>query len=164
MKKLTLVRHSIACKSSQSIDDRTRYLTTEGIELIMQISTKVKNEFLKNSIFISSSAIRAYQTAIEFIVCSKAYDNVRLLIDSFLYELFNFNELVYNVLTKYEKHDNIWIFGHNPSLTNIATTLLNQHIFMKKCSIIHFEFNTSKWEDISNSNLINFYFIDSQID
>ncbi|MCX7954757.1 MAG: histidine phosphatase family protein [Bacteroidales bacterium] len=164
MKKLTLVRHSLACKSSEAINDRARYLTNEGIALIKELSIKVNRSFIEDSLFIASNAIRAYQTAIEFIVTLNAYDKVSFKIEPFVYELVNFNELVSNILVKFESYSNMWIFGHNPSLSNISSTLLGKKIFMNKCSIVHFEFNVNKWNDISPSNLINYFFIDSKID
>jgi len=162
MKYLTLIRHSIpSINSTVDNNDKYRFLNEDGISLIKKISNEIKRLNLEEAVFISSNAVRAYQTAIEFL--EELNKSIPLYIENSLYyKIESLSELIQELLIKYEKFNNIWIFGHNPSLSNIASTILRTSFFLSRCSLLYFTFETHTWQNISPFNLKDYLIIDSK--
>jgi phosphohistidine phosphatase len=150
MKNLVLIRHSKAEEESNS--DFERKLTKEGNNLAEIIAAKLIIKPEQNTKFISSPATRAIETAKIFASYFK-YSNENISTSDFLYKYFTVDRFFMFLESEYTNSNNIWIFGHNPMLSEIAYVLSKEKIIsMPKCAVISFKITTDKWIDVNKSN------------
>lgn len=149
MKKLFLIRHSKA--EDNANNDFQRKLTSDGIKLARKISGNLKITPSANTTFISSPAIRAHETAIEFTKFFRINPEI-IKKDEFLYK-YHSPERFLMWLDSVESNSEIWIFGHNPMLSEIVSFLTDgKYYSMPKCAVACFETNQNNWLDVYNNN------------
>lgn len=150
MKTLVLVRHSKA--EDEYSNDFERALTSDGIKLAQKIANAIPLHPTENIKFISSEAPRAFQTAKIF---SKFLNLLpeNICTHPFLYKYFTFKQFGEFLETKYTNENNIWLFGHNPMLTEIAYHLSNGKIYsFPKCAVAYFEISSENWKFANKLN------------
>jgi len=157
MKKLILVRHSHA--EDDSYNDIIRDLTTKGKNVAKEVANNIQIKMSNSSTILSSPAFRAKQTAEIF--CQQHNIDVKNIVESeFLYNDYNYNQFSEFITKSYNDVQELWIFGHNPSLTKVSYSLSNAKILsFPKCSVAYFEFISNKWDfkNISDIKLNIFY-------
>jgi len=152
MKKLILVRHSIAQEPEEVDNDLLRKLTNEGIERAKKVVSVISDELFKDSVFISSPALRALETAKIFLAEKKIPENL-ILQHEFVYSCYKENSFFYFLEDILNNKDKCWIFGHNPMMTNIVRMLINNKDFsMPKCGVAIISSSSNTWIDISSEN------------
>lgn len=161
MKTLVLVRHSKA--EEEYTNDFERILTSKGIQLAKKIVKSIPLPLPEDVKFISSEAPRAFQTAEIF---SKYFyllsENIYTY--PFLYKYFTFKQFTEFLETNYLKENNIWVFGHNPMLTEISYNLSNGKIYsFPKCAVAYFEISSENWKFANKFNTELKYFINPSI-
>ena len=142
---LTLVRHAKSSWSDPSLSDFDRPLNERG----NRDAPRMARWFFKNiqemPILFTSPANRALSTAKYF---EKEFSPTKLYIVDDLYHanLQDYESLILE--NNHEKH--IIIFGHNPTISDVAEEMLNfKTIYLKTCSICQInltESNTLKGE------------------
>jgi phosphohistidine phosphatase len=150
MKKLFIVRHSKA--EEEDKNDFERKLTSEGKQLAKKVARNLKITPGINSKFISSPALRALETAQEF---AQVYhkDPAEIEKQEFLYQYFTAERFFMFLDTQAENEEEIWIFSHNPMLSEVVTYLTeNQILSMPKCSVAAFQTNAINWFNITPAN------------
>ncbi len=158
MKLLTLVRHSIAVDSDEAYDDFSRTLTTEGKNLAIKVVQFINTELLNDAFFISSPAPRALETAVIF-AQHASIDTKQIVQHKFLYNWFSIQSFVYFLDEVARGRQNVWIFGHNPMLSQLVHRLNpNFKISLPKCSVVIFKTSAKEWIDldVENTTMINF--------
>jgi len=162
MKTLYLVRHAKSSWGSSDLSDIYRPLLEKGKQ-----RTKLLLDFLlkKNTIIdviISSSAIRAYETA-KIIGNAMRIRTDEIKKESSIYyadedNLINvFFDLPVGI-------DSLMIVGHNPTLTYFANQFIEHKIdMMPTSSCVCIDFDVDKWEDISSLNSKLRYYITPSI-
>jgi phosphohistidine phosphatase len=160
MKSVFLIRHSKAEDEANS--DFDRKLTLEGKKLAKIIAEKLPITPAINSKLISSPALRAIETAVEF---SKIYNIQPDLIskNDFLYKYSTVDRFLM-FLDSHENNPELWIFGHNPMLSEI-TSYLSDHkiISMPKCAVAAFQTQANTWFEATPANTILLFFENPKI-
>lgn len=142
MKKIFMVRHSKAEQDAES--DFRRNLDTEGKLRAGNVAAKMKQFYSPDSLFITSPANRALQTAQIF---SRIFNisESNIICEKFLYGYFN-TESFFDFCNTFNHSNELWIFGHNPSFSMIAGELSQSLIdSLPKCAVATFSTTHSEW-------------------
>lgn len=145
MKTLYLVRHA---KSSWAFDlsDHDRPLGKRGRKDVLKIGAYLAKHQEKPDILISSTASRAFYTAL-FLCDQMNIDEgkIRLTKDLFHAGVFE----IISVIQKAPECNTLAIFGHNPGFTSTANALANSQIDnVPTCGIVGISFDIKKWSEI----------------
>lgn len=106
----------------------------------------LQSKKVKPDLIISSPATRAFSTAKIFAAQYK-YPSEKILSDARIYEaaMRDLAEVVHEINDEYEV---VFLFGHNPGISNFANLLSNQPVVdMPTCAIVGFELNINSWSD-----------------
>ena len=147
MKKIFLVRHAESSISSLSISDFDRPLSKNGILESNLISSKLKENKISIDCFISSSAKRAKSTA-KIFAENFNYNTKDIIINSYIYNssAYDLINIIYNIPNHFNE---VLIFGHNPSLHDVAQRLTNKVIHkFPTCSVCCIEFKIDNWTQV----------------
>lgn len=134
-KKLFIVRHAKAELHSFSKDDYYRDLIEKGIVRLQRLALEVKPHLHidSNTLFISSSANRAIQTATIFSEIVN-YPLGLIVQTKSIYEAHY--KTILEEVNKVPNHiDTLVIFGHNPGLSDLTNYLCNSYISLKTSAI-----------------------------
>lgn len=146
MKLLTLIRHA---KSDQNMEvsDFDRPLNERGRLDAEKIGKYLSSELSKPDLIISSSAVRAAETA-SIISKQVSYQNDKILFFDDLY-LCTTTEFMEILMEQNVKLKHIIIVGHNPGITSFLNILADEDIDnMPTASIAHLQLDVFKWEDV----------------
>jgi phosphohistidine phosphatase len=147
VKTLYIVRHAKSSWDFPNLRDHDRPLLPKGEKRTRKIAVFLEKENIKPDLMISSTAVRAYETAViiakqlgypvkNIISESKFYDSGILSIMDVLYGLDN-------------KVNSVMIFGHNPSFTSLANKFLHNPIeWLPTSGLVSISFDAEKWEEI----------------
>jgi phosphohistidine phosphatase len=76
-------------------------------------------------------------------------DNI--FMDDNLYYKMSFHYL-HEILSKVNDYDTVILFGHNPSFSEITSSLVRGGCdFMPKCGIVSISFNIKKWSEVKQN-------------
>lgn len=152
MKKLVIVRHAKAEDLYNGISDYQRKLTDKGKKNALKVCEQLIDNQIFPNILISSYANRALETAQ---IYAKEYNihESDILIDNIIYDAFNVKELK-NILNKIDnKCDVVFIFGHNPDLSEILSYFIEDiNEYLPKASASIIDFDVEYWNDIDSKN------------
>ena len=158
MKKLIFVRHGKAEDPSAGISDYERSLTLKG-KIISRLMAGKLRKIEKNPVtIITSPAFRAIETALIFAL-ELGVDPDKILINSNIYYKMNLRYLPDIISGAGVNCETIIIFGHNPSFTEIVSSLCREDFdFMSKTSIAGISFDIMKWPEIKQrSGKLEYY-------
>ena len=151
MKKLYLVRHAKSSWDNVEMDDFARPLNDRGEKDAPHMAKLLKHRDVVPDRMITSPANRALSTCRAF---AKVFDfeKKKIVKEQKLYHASL--ETILNVLEllpEYkDKEDAVFLFGHNPGITEFANELLNISIDnIPTCGIVEATLNIEKWKDIS---------------
>ena len=153
MKKLILVRHA---KSDwpEDTDDFDRPLADRGLDDAVKMSKLLKSKNIQIDKFVSSPALRAYNTCKIF---NQTYQ-IECTTDQKLYNPSesNFLSVIYGL------DDNLnsaAFFSHNNGISNFANSMSEDVFMMPTCGVAGFEINCDSWSDFESAEkkLIYFY-------
>ena len=151
MKKLYIVRHAKSSWNFPDLSDHDRPLLEKGKK-----RTKVINDYLieavvKVDFIITSSAVRAKETA-RFIARAIEYPLNEIKVDPQIYRA-DMERLKDQFLDFSDQFNSIMIVGHNPTFTNFANIFLEPKIdWLPTSGIVCIEFDTTHWDKIFSSN------------
>lgn len=154
---LYLVRHAKALKSDGYILDIDRSLAEEGVAEAYKIATQLFGKLEIPQLMISSSAIRAFSTALIFQRVLKVPDTA-LKIESEIYHT-DLNDLYELVSGLDDRYHSVMLFGHNPAFSLLASKLDPTVMHMPTSSVVKFEFDAEKWSHASYLNAELRFFI-----
>lgn len=149
MKTLYLVRHA---KSSWSFDlpDHDRPLGKRGRKDVIKMGEHLSKHQPKPEVLISSTASRAFYTAM-FLCDQMKIDEEKILLTK---DLFHAGSLeIISTIKKAPKCDTLAVFGHNPGFTSAANALSNTHIDnIPTCGIVGITFDIDRWSEIKEGS------------
>ena len=150
MKSIILLRHAKATKSMFNIDDIDRPLVEKGISdaAVMALWLK-KNKHLPD-IIISSSAVRAYSTAL-VIARILEYPMNKIKINKSLYEcgVDGYQDVISSIK---DEHKTVLLCAHNPDITDFAMDYCSQFNHdMPTAAVAGINFKVAHWEELSNT-------------
>jgi phosphohistidine phosphatase len=148
MKTLYLVRHAKAIPSDKGVTDFKRALTKTGKNDAQAMSERLRKKGIVPDLFISSPADRALETAHIF-AHTFGYPLQKIDLKDEIYE--NNEETLKKVIKRIDDQYNmVMLFGHNPSLSNLANHLLYDFDAEIRISgVVGISFETSSWQDLS---------------
>jgi phosphohistidine phosphatase len=148
MKKLIFIRHGRAEDPANGISDFERSLTIKGKVIANSMADILHERDDSKGLIISSPAFRALETALIF-AQKLGNKSEEIQLYSNIYYSMNFMFLS-EILKKTSNDTNkILLFGHNPSLTEMADRLSREGCeFMSKCAIASIAFNINTWNEV----------------
>ncbi len=158
MKILVLVRHAKSSWKDVSLNDLERPLKKSGArKAALMVSDFKLKKLAVPELIISSHAKRALDTAKIFARAFR-YKTSEILIDELLYES-NKQNLLKAIYKTPDKTNTVFIFGHDPSLTELfnALTKTNKEE-IPTSGIACLKIDCKKWKEISRKKAEIAYF------
>ncbi|MFA6138323.1 MAG: histidine phosphatase family protein [Sulfurimonas sp.] len=155
MKKLYIIRHAKSSWKEISLDDFERPLNKRGKADAPFMGSKLKEKRVMPDLILSSPALRAKTTA--EIIAKKVEFKKEIVFDENIYEASA--TTLHKILTKIADKKNVaFVFGHNPSLNELAEKYINFDENIPTCGVVEIEFDCDSWADISaeNARLVSF--------
>ena len=159
MKTLVLVRHAKTEISSNSGHDFDRKLIQRGQSDALDMALRLKQQQIIPDMIISSTAIRAQQTAHIFaLTCDLPIDKIKSK-----YALYNATPDRIETVIESEVPSNVntvLIVGHNPGITYYAASLggISMIDSMPTCSMVAFNCDLKDWVDFPNQKPIFLFY------
>lgn len=147
-KKLLLIRHAKAESGNFNTKDFDRSLSEKGKTEALEMAQKLgQKNFLPDSV-ISSPALRALETA-KLLRPAWAFAEENIILDSSIYEAAE-SQLLHTLNKIDNAFHSVAIFGHNPGLSLLATSLCNSNLSdMPTCGMVMIEFDVEDWRMIA---------------
>ena len=151
MKNLTIVRHAESALQDAQYLDKNRPLTENGRSDALLISQRIRDAGIKPSKILSSSATRAWKTAL-IIAKTIQYSKNLLIKDDRLY-LADIHNLVRIIEEQNKDVNNLMIIGHNPGLIELINLLSIKKIAnLSTSGTVSLNINTDDWSLITLTN------------
>ncbi len=153
MKTLLFVRHAKSSWKNADLSDMERPLNKRGERDAPQIGVFLKKQGIKADLMISSPANRAFTTA-KIIADKLNYPQAEILQHQNLYVFtYHIASIIEIIKTIDNKHENVLLFGHNPTFSALAYYFSNRFTTeLPTCAAICFQFDVESWYDISKEN------------
>ncbi|WP_419765351.1 MAG: SixA phosphatase family protein [Arcobacter sp.] len=149
MKTLYLMRHPQKQIAKQNQDDFDIKLSPEGIEEANKIAEGLHSLEIKPDLIVASPANRTRQTA-EIVSKILEYDK-NIMYNEVLFQAY-VNELIETISYTFDTVNEMFLIGHNPSLTALTITLDVYREEIKPGEVLKIEFETNSWIDIDKEN------------
>ncbi len=150
MKKLYLVRHAKSSWADMGMDDFDRPLNERGKKDAPQMANLLKHREVVPNQMISSPAKRAFSTCLLFAEVLK-FESSKIITDKKLYHAGA--DTILKVLSNLKEQGDeevVFLFGHNPGITEFANNLLNIAIDnIPTCGIVEAKLDIETWKEIS---------------
>ena len=158
MKQLLIIRHAKSSWDFSDLNDFDRTLNDRGYKDAPAMAKRFLNKKIAIDAFISSTAKRAFTTAIYF---AEAFKHKEKSIVA-LPELYHAGSSVfYDVINKIDDTLNtVAIFSHNPGITNFINELTATKIDdMPTCAVFAVTIDCKHWCDFESAKK-DFWFFD----
>ena len=144
MKQLYLARHAKSSWDEEWLDDVERPLNSRGKRDAPMMGKLLKEMGVKPELIITSPAARAASTA-RIIARALGYPLEKLKYRERLYEAVS-RDIIDTVASIGDEYKSVMIFGHNPTLTTVATMFSGTSIDnVPTCGVVGVEFDTDSW-------------------
>lgn len=152
-KVLHVVRHAKSSWDFNGTADIDRTLKEKGIRNAYAVSRKMKLNNLIPEKILTSPANRALHTAVIFARVFE-YPLSKLEINQTLYESSS-GSITDMLKALNDDIGSVMIFGHNPDFTELVNSFIKSPIEnLPTSGAATFEFNVTRWKDISRSNQV----------
>ncbi len=155
MKKVYLIRHAKSSWKDFSLDDFERPLSKRGKSDAPLMGAKLHDKKVVPDTILSSPAVRAKTTA--EIIAKKIGFEKEIVYKKDIYKASA--TTLHQILTKIaDKKSIVFLFGHNPSLNELAESYIHFNENIPTCAVVEIAFDCNSWEDISaeNARLVSF--------
>ena len=140
------------------MSDADRPLIPKGLKKTQLIVDFLLKRETKIDLMISSPAVRAYETA-KLVAAGLDYPLNKIKTDRKIYDGY-YDRILDIIYGTSNEVNSLMIFGHNPTITNLANLFLHPGIEMMPTScVVCLSFNTDRWEDIPASEAIQEFVI-----
>lgn len=151
MKKLFLVRHAKSDWTYDGLPDIDRPLNERGYRDAHAMSKLMQHKNFVPDGMMSSSAVRAMNTALIFARNFKFSEN-RIIINSSLYES-SADHFISQLAGLSDELKSVFVFAHNPTITQVAEILTNEKLgSISTCGIVCVEYKTSSWKALDSAS------------
>ncbi len=145
---LIVFRHAKSDWSQSSIPDFSRPLKRRGSKAAAQTAAKIRNLGIKPDLIISSPAVRALETAglaaDVFDISRDSIVTAAALYQGTLTDYFN------AVASAAANMQTICIFGHNPEISDFASILAQQEIYLHTGTAVVFDIGVP-WKELETA-------------
>jgi phosphohistidine phosphatase len=148
MKRVFLVRHATAFPRETNISDFERSLIPKGIKEAKKIARRISKNGQLEGVLISSPANRAIETAHIF---AKTWDYPvqKIILKEELYDSPSGKQLWQMIKDFNNEWHSVMIFGHDPSLSELAGTMSKGFKeLLPKSGAVGFSWNTDSWSQV----------------
>ncbi|NJL75223.1 MAG: hypothetical protein HC892_09550 [Saprospiraceae bacterium] len=150
MKTIYFIRHAKSDWEHLDLADIDRPLNDRGFRDAPRMAAFLKEKKITPSAIVSSPANRAHMTA-NFFADAFGIDREKIIIQSKIY-LASSITLLELILTFPDTWETILLFGHNPSMTELANLFGKERIDnVPTCGIVCVESRVKKWKDFSQT-------------
>lgn len=150
MKTLYVIRHAKSSWEDESLSDFDRPLNERGKRDAPVMGKRLRDRGVVPHLLLSSPAKRAFSTA-KRIAKALGYPKDKIKTDRRLYHADS--EMIVSVLRNIKnKHDVVFMFGHNPGLTDFVNLMMKERAFIDNvptCGIVAFEFTIEDWKELT---------------
>ena len=150
MKKLLLYRHAKSSWEDPYLEDHKRPLALRGLRDAPYMAQRLKKKAVFPDAVISSDAERAKATALI------TAENLHFPTDQIEWRHSLYHASEKTLLREIKQTDDLFsvlfLFGHNPGLTELVNLLGADLDNLPTCGQFGFTFNTDRWADISAGN------------
>lgn len=150
MKSITIIRHAKSSWDNPELPDVIRPLNKRGMDAAGQVGRYLAKMHEKPDLIISSPATRTYHTAV-CIAQILGYRLKSIAVEPAIY--FEGEQGVLNLLRAQDNlNDNIFIFGHEPTCSDLIHTLTGEMISkFATASVCKIALDIEDWKDIYQS-------------
>jgi phosphohistidine phosphatase len=150
VKSLILVRHAQSEPYSPVIKDEERELTATGVADASRMGKHLQSLQVNPDMIVASPAYRTITTA-QLLAEQLGYDLSTIKIEPTLYES-SMRNLMAVVNGLNEKHEQVMIVSHNPTLTYLAEYITHAEIgTLPTCGSVHIQFENLPWNQVSGN-------------
>jgi phosphohistidine phosphatase len=145
MKTLYIIRHAKSSWEYDELHDLERPLTDRGNADAALMANLLKKKNIIPGLVISSPALRALTTA--RIICDTVgFDKNKIVLHADLY-FKEIPEIVAVIKERGMQHDSVFLFGHNPTFSNLAHACTKTFTDMiPTCGIVAVQFDIESWQ------------------
>ena len=157
MKKLYIIRHAKSSWHFNISKDHDRPLNSRGRLQVLKMGKYLAKNVKPPDQIITSTASRAFYTALFIADAWKIEENKILLNDSF----YNADiKILLDIIRNTDHSDILAICGHNPVLTALINKFHAKSINnLPTCGIMGFSFNIENWRSLNSADLLpDFYY------
>ena len=168
MKTVYLIRHAKSSWEDESLSDFDRPLNDRGKIDAPRMGRRLKEKEVTPDLFVSSPAKRALSTA-KRIADAIGYKKENIKSERSLYHADD-EEILNVIRSMNDNNDCIFVFGHNPGLTEFVNNMNHDHKQfidnIPTCGIAAFQFPINSWRqiDFGKGDLILYDFPKSKAD
>jgi phosphohistidine phosphatase len=148
MKSFYLIRHAKSNWETAIGRDFDRTLSEEGHQDAKNMAVFLNHQNITPSLIITSPAIRALTTC-KYFATAFEYEHGNIEVKHEIYEAVptDLYEIIHNIDAK---HDVVFLFGHNPSISYFTDDYLKDYVpEVLPCSIVHFQLESDSWKDFN---------------
>ncbi len=152
MKTLVLIRHAKSSWSDPELQDIDRPLNKRGQRDAPFMGNKLKQAGIKPDLILSSPANRAFSTA-KIIAEATNYPVSKIKLEKTIYGAYE-SELINLLRTVGDKHELLFMFGHNPEFTSFANRFIKGDYIdnVPTCGMVFIEFKIDSWSELDLDN------------
>ena len=153
MKTVYVVRHGKSSWENPNLPDHFRKLLPLGEDRTRKVAKHLKLKFINPELIITSSAIRALETA-KIVAAELHYPQDQININATFYKAGR-EEILETLFDLPNEIEKVMIVGHNPTFTILVNSFLepeNQIGNLPTSAVAAIRFKADHWEDIENVN------------
>jgi phosphohistidine phosphatase len=153
MKTLTLIRHAKSSWDDPTVSDKERPLNRRGMHDAPRMGQKLAERKSNPELVLSSPATRAITTA-HIIAEQVGYPVKDIIVLEGLYEAtaIDLRKIVQGLEDSLRE---VFIFGHNPGLSELASELSNGVVTdLPTCGVAELRFDIKKWSHVDKTRLV----------
>ncbi|NOX85274.1 MAG: histidine phosphatase family protein [Chlorobi bacterium] len=150
MKTVYIVRHAKSSWEDMTLSDHDRPLLPVGVKRTKKIAEFLKNKKIHPEVMLSSSAVRALETA-KIIARETGFPVEKIKIEERLYHASE--ETILEELSALpDKIESAMVFGHNPTLTWFVSRYIKTGIDnLPTSGVVGIQYKTDRWENVANA-------------
>lgn len=149
MKTLYILRHAKSSWNYPGLPDDQRPLLEKGIKRTAKVGLYMSNHSLKPDIIISSTAVRAAETA-RLIAAGIQFPQNEIQYSHSLY-LCDPDKIFDQLFPLDDRFKSAMIVGHNPTLTNFVNQFLSKPLeWLPTSGLAIIEFKTDRWTELAS--------------
>ncbi len=157
MKKLIIYRHAKSSWDDSFLDDHMRPLAKRGIRDAPRMAQRLKERNIFPDLMISSDAERAKATALAAAEILQ-FPEEKITFTNDLY-LASSGDILHTIRHTPPKEVNVlFVFGHNPGLTDLIEDLGGDINNLPTCGQYGFQFEANSWKEVGEYNAQPWFF------
>ncbi len=156
MKKLLLCRHAKSSWDDPFISDQERPLAKRGLRDSPVMAQRLKKKNILPDLIISSDAKRAEATAL-IVAENLHYPKEKIEVSPKLYHA-PASSLLFEICKTPSIVDILFLFGHNPAITDLIEILGGDMENLPTCGQFGFMFEVENWREINKKNAQVWFF------